>query len=601
MNLKARFQLDLIFSGPLISQAAGTLKFGVDTAMQRYREKPVLNGSLIKGNIRSTLEEFSELLEDPSLNENISRWFGAKSNDPKLDSPKTHDYATERARVDFDGFWTLRTNDPITSEKQRIRIAIDEQHGKINDGSLQVIEDCFPAGGGTITFRGNLLVRFRQQQEKREFLDWLGKALDYIPAMGSFKGIGFGRLEGWKLTRIDREIKSSKKPERLPNGVTRFGLKIKIDRPFCLGRPKTPDSNRIVSANSIAGNVLKALIAREYDNDSKKLNKDLCFDDLIVGKALPSKESDCRRHGPLPLSLAIVKNSERKDEVKDMASVLDETQIDLAQAPVFQPDWKKKDFRMADCALDRSEVDPDHYLIVRTEINRKLGISEESRLFSLECIDPYEYVWCADVELCRIPENKQAAVFEKLQAIFKQGLTGMGKTKAAIEFEVVPAFTNLSGLSVSGGDLFIVTLLTPARLLSSELTLLGVNSHDGLKELYCSYWKQQHPGIKLETYFAAQELAGSYYFQQKHNHSAQYRPEWLTVAGSVFVLRISDPDALIMLEDWQTTGLPAHSEPGRGPADWRSTPYLPEHGFGEIIVNDRRQLDLLFESERANA
>ncbi|MGH8550078.1 MAG: hypothetical protein ACRERU_16045 [Methylococcales bacterium] len=596
MNLKAHYQLDLIFSGPLISQAAGTLKFGVDTAMQRYRKQPVLNGSLVRGNIRSTLEEFSALL-DHSLDEKISGWFGYKSenSDRKSESPQTHHYDSDRALVDFDCFWTLQADEAIR-ETQRIRIAIDEERGTVDKGSLQVIEDCFPAGGPPVTFRGKLLVRYRRNHEKHEFIEWLGKALDYIPAMGSFKGVGFGRVEGWKLTEIDSKKPGSKKSAQLPGNVTRFGLKMTIDRPFCLGRPKTPDSNRIVSADTIGGNVIKALIAREYDNDSKKLNELLCFDDLIISHGLPSKQSLCRREPPLPLSLALVNK-----KVTDLSSVIDETQVDFQIAPVFKPDWKEKDYRLANRELGRSEIDPDRYLMVRTEIDREHGISKERRLFSLECTDPYDHVWCADIELCRIPEYKRAAVFEKLQAIFKQGLTGMGKTKAAIEFQMVPAFTNPARPSAWRDDLFIVTLVTPARLLLSELTLAGVNSHDGLKKLYSGYWKQQHAGIELKTYFAAQELAGSYYFQRKHRHEVQYRPEWLTVAGSVFVLRISDPEALKLLEDWQKTGLPAHSGLDRGRVDWRTTPYLPEHGFGEIIVNDPKQLDLLYVSAKASA
>ncbi|MGH8552513.1 MAG: hypothetical protein ACRERS_04390, partial [Methylococcales bacterium] len=191
MNQQARYQLDLVFSGPLMSQAAGTLAFGVDTAMQRYRETPVFNGSLIKGNIRSAIEEFAELLEDSSLNEKISRWFGAKTDgnavfsskadDEAIDSAETHDYKAERARVEFDCFWTFVQDYRKQDEEkkpQRIRIEIDKQRGTVQTGSLQVIEDCFPVGGKNFTFRGKLLLRYRTGDEKRDFIEWLGKALD---------------------------------------------------------------------------------------------------------------------------------------------------------------------------------------------------------------------------------------------------------------------------------------------------------------------------------------------------------------------------------------------------------------------------------------
>ena len=600
MNLRTEYRLDLIFSGPLISQAAGTLEFGVDTAMQRYREQPVINGSLVKGNIRSTLEEFSELL-DHSLDENILRWFGPKTNnqDEKDTTPEQHNYLSRRATVDFDCFWSLQSVDVSQdSGIKRTRIAMGDTPGKVNEGSLQVIEDCFPTGTQPVTFGGKLIIRFRRNGDKREFIEWLGKALDYIPAMGSFKGIGFGKLESWKLIESNCKKSDSVKLPSLPTGVTRFGIAISIDRPFCLGRPRTPGSNRIVSEEAINGNVIKALIAQEYGNDSRKLNESLCFDDLIISQALPSDKSTPHRRAPIPLSLALM-----GDTIVDMSSASAEPETsDFPQTPAFQPDWKPAQERFINTALARSPTNICRYLMVRTEINHKLGISEENRLFSLECIDPQSYVWCANIELCQIPKEKQVATFSKLQEIFSKGLIGMGKTKATLEIQIVSPFNApIDRIPPWRDDLYIVTLLTSARLLPSNLQLDGVNSYSDLARVYAQYWQQQHHNIKLETYFAQQQLAGSYYFQRMNHHESNYLPEWLTVGGSVFILKITDSEALEKLKSWQKTGLPAHINTDGSNADWRSTPYLPEHGYGEIIVNDPKQLDLLYSAEQAEA
>lgn len=584
MGHQCDYMLELTFTGPMLSQASGVLAFGVDSAMQRYQGKPVLSGSLIRGNIRHAMKAFSQdIFEAEStigaeLNTNITRWFGTETTN--------NTYTPNRAEIDFDFFWKLDAASENNAKKaaSRTRIKLEEDSGKVEIGALQVIEDCFPSGS-LIVFTGQIHGRFLSGKEQKLFTHWLAKALDYIPAMGSFKGVGFGKLATWELTeQVSQKHKkaSQTKGTPLPDGKTRIGITLKLDRPFCLGRPRTPDSNRIVSDEVISGHVIKGVIARQYQ---KALQKELSFDELIISHAIPVPDPSARP-SPLPLSLAQYDGS-----LMDMS--LSTAKDTWNEAPRFKPDWKESEKQQAETEWGSAQH-PVRYLTIRTEIMREKGISQESRLFTLECIDPTDFIWCADIELCNIEESRRPAVYSQLQSILQKGLTGIGKTKARATVSLVEPFKHIKQtLEKSADNCYIVTLQTDARLLPADLQLSGVNSHNVLKTYYQTYWHQQHPAITLLNYFAQQQLTSTYYHQRKNNQANDYHPEWLTTAGSVFVLEINDEKAMQQLQQWDSTGLPAHNNPDGSEANWQSTPFLPEHGYGEIIINDPRQRKLL--------
>lgn len=576
------YKLNLTFEGPLLSQATGAMALGFDVEMQKTAEgKPALNGSLIRGNIRHALAEFTPLIENRDINNDIKRWFGDESNEEC--------YKPQRSTADFDFFWRLtQPYDDQKTATQRTRIEINKKSGTVNEGSLQVVEDCFSIGCKNPVFSGKITLRFQHQAEKKQFKKWIEKALEYIPAMGSFKGVGFGRLIAAEL----KEVKSKKvTSHEIPNDKTHFGIRLELDRPFCIGKPRTSDSNLITSEEIITGNLIKALIARTYQNNSTKLEQQLCFDQLIITHALPTDRETLKRKHPAPLSLAILDDDQaEKRELLDMATSQEITKWE--QVPSFAPDWKEADHTLINNFIDQPDIRPKKYLTLRTEINSEKGISEESRLFSQECIDSAEHDWCADVNLCNIPEEKQASVFESLKKIFDQGLSGIGKTKAQATVSLTKKpFTQKSAKLKSGQQ--IITLTTAARMLPPDLRIQGTNSADDLKATYQTYWRTilsgtaDNKNIQLISYYAQQTLASTYYHhQQPPHHPAQekYYPEWLTNAGSVFVLQIDDEKALKKLEEFSHAGLQAHAEADGNTASWKTTPYLPEHGYGEIQI-----------------
>jgi len=581
-QLSSDWRLKLRFAGPLMSQASGTLAFGVDTAMQRdYRDNPVLNGSLVRGNLRHALAGFAEMLGDETLVGNVQRWFGKPSED---------DFEPHRASLDFDFFWRL-VGQPEKSQR-RTRIAIDSDSGRVKAQHLQVIEDVFPLGSEPV-FTGIITIHHRTGEEQSEILHWLGRALDYLPAMGSFKGIGFGRLLGWEL----EEVKAVHGKPGSPPRVERIGFELHFDSPFCLGRPRTPDSNRIVSDSVVAGNVLKGVLARKLGMDREKLEK-IGFDDLLITHAVPvpADATNTARPLPLPLSLAVVDG----ERVVDMACVTDAAGLALSQAPVFQPDWKDDHWQKAESAWHEkvpAAGDPPRLLAVRTEINPEHNVAEEGNLFSQECIEPADTVWRGDLELGRVPENMRGALLQKLT---EAPLHGIGKTHARARLTLRDApLVETSLPEPFDTDHYLVLLVTPARLLPPGPRIPAINGHEALEQAYADYWKTLHPDIELLNHFARQELASDWPHRQRHGYTGEHRATWLTRAGSVFLLRVPEGDAREQLSSALRYGLPPAPEADGSEPDWRVTPWLPEHGFGEIVINHPHQLTLRYRPEEA--
>jgi hypothetical protein len=143
---------------------------------------------------------------------------------------------------------------------------------------------------------------------------------------------------------------------------------------------------------------------------------------------------------------------------------------------------------------------------------------------------------------------------------------------------------------------YVVTLMSAAKILPSDLNInakapMSINatgSYAGLKELYQKYWQDiLGSGVGLVDYYAQQKLASSYSHRKKHRaDTGEYYPDWLTVAGSVFTLDISNQDAFDKLMHYQHVGLPCKIDLKDGVSAWRTTAYLPENGYGEILVQD---------------
>lgn len=601
-----RYKLTLSFQAPFLSQSSGTLAFGRDVAMQRYKEEPALNGSLIRGNIRGALDTFIDVIgkdqpQAKKLGLFIRNWFGKPPKEQNGELTLTN----ERSRIAFDLFWELVKGEGVAEESkdnQRTRIQLEET-GKVKTGALQVIEDCFPVGGKPVQFQGFLSVKFsrddrQRKTEKIDFKRFMEVALESISAMGSLKGIGFGKLDNAELK--EEGAPSVLAHDSLTGGEQGFAFRFTLDRPFCLGKPRTPESNRIVSDDVITGNVLKGVIASQLSGQ-ESWQETLCFDDISFSHAVPAPESVNKADLPLPLSLAFY-DSETEDN--QLFNFADSAAIDLdfwgavKQAPIFQPDWKPAHFELARKKLlgessSLASTKPARLLLVRTGMNHQQGVSAESQLFSIECVEPEGFSWSGEVDLSAIKDaEKRQTVLKHLRELFSEGLEGIGKTQASIKdveltpLAIKPDVSDFSKLKV--GDEVVISLITAARLMRQGFEYDA--TPPTARSLYEAYWTEVSGGrLMLSDYYAQQERKGGDWHHKYFQPKQRYMPEWLSKQGSVFVLTVNDVSIVDKLLEWQRTGLEVANNANEQKPTWQETPYLPEHGFGRVSISQNNE------------
>ena len=576
-----RYKLQLTLKGPLLFQASGAARLGIDSAAQRYNENPVINGSLIKGNLRHTYHEFADILQNKGvLLKSINYWFGKESTNSNDESG----FTPHRGRAQFDLFWHLIN--PVDAKGVRTRIAINA-NGVATQGALQTIEDIAPTGCTDPIFEGEIKTDFSSEKEDKIFLLWLDRALSFIPALGSLKGIGYGRLLEYKLEEV--AAREHKLPV-LNNDTTRINIQIYFDRSICIGKPKTPDSNLIFSSSEIPGATIKGLIAAAYDNDSEALEQDLCFDSLVISHFKPVKIQEqpseenlempaIPRPYSVPLSIATVGSS-----VIDF-SLTDSDTLSLDVIPSFAPDWKPADRKAVYDSLGLSESDPDRHVIVRTGIDLLTETSTEGALFSLECVKPEDHVWQGTIDLSDIESSRVPTVISTLQQCLSKGLHNLGKTHAASKILQWVA-TGADNIKLIDNDIAVVVLQTDTNLFRSDFENRFANG-DTIEDEYAYYWESEDNknDFKLIRFFAQQKRTGGAYYYWRYQKDESYSPVWLTVAGSVYVVKVLSDQGMTKLHQWVKTGLPVPLLPGKKEQTWEHSPYLPQNGYGEIKVN----------------
>jgi hypothetical protein len=612
--IRLDYRLTLTLQAPLLSHAAGALTLGLDAALQRYHGHIVLNGSLIRGNLRQLLEAMVQALSgEPAgslLQADLETWLGlgADRNDLGLDGAR-------RARLAFDYFWRLDPESvgPPPDQDQRFRVEIAPT-GTAKDGSLLVIEEPFAIGEEPV-FAGFIGACFADEAERERCERWMGKALGSLTALGAYKGVGFGRVLEASLASIVPVLQTRPAPAE-PLAGDRLGLVLRLDRPFNAGLDALhqPQGNRWLHQDNIPGLVLKGVLAQALDGDSSQLRERLCFDDLIVSNATPARPAAPGRRLPLPLSLAVVEDGPGHYETRDLALQSEPCLLAIggrAQAPCFLPDWKDAQREAAERAFGEPELGLERLLSVRTAILPEGRVSAEGQLFALECTDPWGHVWCSDLDLDSVPESDRPRVCDNLVELLAPGLENIGKTKARARVRLVPgglrAIPNpaqilaiapdgrdrAAGEPLTAQDRFIVLLCSPARLLparwESDRRVPATNGHRQLHALYDDYWRHASDGrLGLGHHFAQQDLiGGTFYWKHYRGGDDGYRPEWLTVPGSVFALaplQLDLPVIQALLHRWLRRGLPPAPDRDRPDEDWRSDPFIPQNGFGEVCL-----------------
>lgn len=208
LNQRHTLTLCITLKAPFITQASGVTKPGLDALMQRDESGDIaLPGTLIKGNLVHSLHQLADDLTqagvvNAELNQKaINTYFGqASKDDDSTNQPL-------RGKVVFSPFWVAQTT-PDSHKKGDVhyRIRIDES-GTVKPGHIQMIEAPF-ASGEHVEFKGTLQF-WGSEHEGQQLKNWINMAFELIPALGAFKGIGFGHVETFSCESASA---SSEKP-----------------------------------------------------------------------------------------------------------------------------------------------------------------------------------------------------------------------------------------------------------------------------------------------------------------------------------------------------------------------------------------------------
>ncbi len=281
--------------------------------------------------------------------------------------------------------------------------------------------------------------------------------------------------------------------------------------------------------------------------------------------------------------------------------------------PTYQPDWKQSDSEAANLYKQpaphkQDNHQPGRQLIVRTAIVEGEMNAKEGALFSLDCISPENTVWCADIDFSAIEdagEKKQAqALMAKVLTKERQDndkpedykLQGIGKTKAHAILTQQEQFLQTQTVEKCQGY-YIITLQTPGRLFSAPNSIKAISDAESLKTCYQQYWQDISANtLTLSHYYAQQSKVGGEFYWRYYQQGEAYQPEWLTTAGSVFVLTANESFDETLLSDWLKWGLPQATD--KKDSDWSNNPYIRENGFAEIRLNDAIHTTLSLQAQK---
>lgn len=579
-----RFTVTLVLRAPIISQAAGGRTLGLDAAVSRAGNVPALPGSLIRGNLRHAWEKFAESAKpgnDVLCKNKIRNWLGGKSEEKPGDNSSNEPL---RARLQFAPYWKALAGG---SDGTRQRITLNPETGTVKKHHLQTIESPF-AAGAEVAYRGAIDANCVDEAETEQLERWIRKGLEFTPALGAFKGTGFGRIIE---VCVKRTLRPAAPLKTAPQGK-RFGIRLTLDRPFCFARHHTPESNRYESEEFIPGGaILGAMARRLFPNNSDDTTNDDAwqalrahFNAIRVTHAFPAGENGQR---PLILPLSLVFDPERGDKPYDVA-LKEKSGLINSYAPIFQIDWKGKHWKKAGTVSGWPSL--PRVITVRTEINKEKLSAEEGKLFAIEAIVPDNRCWLADVDLSAIPDEAQRdAVTSDLRDFLASGLNMLGKTKAVAQVEFMGNQTTTTAesrdLLVDG--IAIVTLQSAARLLPNPEDIPPTNGGYQLLALYKAAWCElSDHTLELQRLYAQQQLVGGQYLWRRFHKGGPYNPELLTVPGSVFVLKLvgDEKEARDKLQHWLDHGLPLLKADPYG-ENWERNPYIRANGYGRVAIN----------------
>lgn len=587
--LKLRFDVTLTLAGPLMTRATAAGGYGLDSSLPRDAATSAyfIAGTLVKGRLRDAWLELHDAA-GADYAPDVDDLLGAKAGNSDAEGSGV---APRRGRLHFTDFQCA--SEAAAPEAVLFRIQIDAERGAVKHGAHQVIEAPF-GPGQAVCFQGAVAFVARDTDEAQLVRRQVETGLRWITSLGGLRTVGFGRLIDVAVARAEDAPAGD---SGAVVGADALDLLVTPRAPFCIARQR-PNDNLFESESVIPGGVLKGALAatwlarlgqpgdepitRETDPDRPALGEH--FSAVRFTHAVPAKPGpDAKR--PVVLPLSVVAHG-KSHELFDVALEPGPLLID-SQAPVFAIDWKSDTRQKADTL--RGWAEPARELRVRTAIDGETRRAKDGQLFAQERVVPTAFVWHGRIDLGAVSARERAQVERELRTLLVHGLRGLGKTKAHAAVELRDARPDGDYLPSQSADTgpWVVTLQTPALLLNAS----DLSETSGERELRAAYEAAfadlGASSLRLVRYFASQRLAGGFYLHRRFHAGERYRPYLLTEPGSVFVLEASTAAHAAQARDciagWQQHGLPLPASLGK--LTWRSCPYVPENGYGEVRVN----------------
>ena len=599
--------VDLRLIGPILSQSNTPQGYGIDAPMARTaRGEYCLPGSQVKGRLRQALEQMADLNLIGLAQ--VDEWLGKSAGSLEPGS-ELLPIEPQRGLIGFEDFVYQGTS---AGKDLRFRIALDAAIGSVKKGAMLMIESPF-APGGEYTFRGVLQLTAADVKDAEQIRLRLQQAFRLIGSIGAERTTGFGRLKAAQVAGpANIEKAESGKAQAASVTGDLLGVELTPTTPFCIAKHRA-DDNVFETETEIPGGAIKGALAQAWlhrlgkpgaleigpDTDPSRPMLSKHFSRLRFSHAFPGGLDSGIRPAHYPLSLITVKERPSFADLLYQPHPVIVRGGDRFRAPAFEIDWKGDDPGLVGSAFGWPDFEKKKLLRVRTAINPETLTAKEAQLFSMETVVPDGLTWRFHVDLEGVPKADRDQTSRELQSVFAFGLRSLGKTKAHAGFGVVrstewpvPEYAQTSSTARPGE--WAVTLQTAALLCDPE-TLTRASGDAELRNAYQSYWTEASGGLlQLERFFAGQSLGGGFYLYRRFQDGNPYRPWLLTNRGSVFLLRTTGDAAIVQktIDRWLRTGLPLptwaterYRRAGIPGNDWRTCPYIPENGYGEIAVN----------------
>ncbi len=596
MRQRVRLVARLVVRSPFLFRGLVNARLAVDAAALRDEQgHPLIPGTQLRGVLRMALEKMAKRAPGVVPEGAIRDLFGVASESGGLGGEQDR---PSRGRLFFaDLVAEVRPASAVTT-----RVEIDDALGAAKSGALQVVELAAPIGE-EVAFSGEVVFDADAIYPAEWLVERMRLALGLVAGIGALKSAGFGEIVEASVRIVESMAASAPVLEFPPSREqVRRCYRLTFDRPFLVDAERLAD-NMFLGSSVVPGAALKGALAQRLaasgvvDPESDEPWAE-ALAALRVGHAFPENEHGDCFGWPVPSSVLHGHTGEKPDFGDALVVGLDGvapgepagfafgTAGDPSPAQ-FPLDWKDDDFDVfAQAEGFAAGRGPEALPRMHVAIEDDALAAEEHQLFGVVARshrwldgakrgDKRRWRFVVDAEAVDV--RCRAALFGLLEA----GLGPIGRTDAfaAVERGAEEGPASCEPVGGEHPDLFAVSLKTPALMIDP----LAPGTEFAR---YAEYWRAAC-GAELVRFFASHRLAGGYLGMRRRLYGATtYYPFLLTEAGAVFLMSKPDVGALSeMLRFGLVPPVFSDGKGGRIVATWRTCPFVPQNGYGEIACN----------------